>query len=458
MATNLHPGISGLRDDLDGHVVGPNDNGWDFARQAFNLTIDQRPELVAFPANADDVARIVGYAKQEGIRVAAQRTGHNAAPLGDLKGTILVKTSTMAGVELDGDARRAKVQAGAQWQDVVPAASDMGLAALHGSAPDIGIVGYSLGGGIGWYARKLGLAANSVTAIELVTGGGDLVRADADTEPELFWALRGGGGNFGVVTGMEFELHEVGELYAGALFFPFDRASDVLHAWGEWTASAPEEVTSVGRIIQFPPLDLIPEMLRGRSFALVEAAFLGSEDDGAEVLRPLRDLGPEMDTFEAVAPLRLPELHMDPPEPVPYLGEDGMLGDLPGQAIDDVLAVAGPGTGSPLLSVEIRHLGGALARSNPGDGALSAIEGAFLTYSVGMFADEASRAAIEASLAQVRESMAPYSGTRRYYNFVETQIEPSDLFEADSLDRLRRVKAQVDPDGVFQANHALGAE
>jgi FAD/FMN-containing dehydrogenase len=458
MATNLHPGITGLRGQLDGHVVGPNDNGWDFARQAFNLTIDQRPELVAFPANANDVVQLVEYARQEGVRVAAQRTGHNAAPLGDLKGTILVKTSTMAGVELDGEARRAKVQAGAQWQDVVPAASDLGLAALHGSAPDIGVVGYSLGGGIGWYARKLGLAANSVTALELVTGDGELVRADPNTRPDLFWALRGGGGSFGVVTGMEFELHDVGDIYAGALFFPFDRASDVLHAWGEWTASAPEELTSVGRIIQFPPLDLIPEVFRGRSFSLVEAAFLGSEEDGVELLRPLRDLGPEMDTFAMVAPARLPELHMDPPEPVPYLGEDGMLGELPGQAIDDMLAVTGPGTGSPLLSAEIRHLGGALARAHPDDGALSAIDGSFLTYSVGMFADEPSRAAVEASLAKIREAAAPYSGARRYYNFVETQIDPSDLFDADSLDRLRRVKAEVDPDGIFQANHALGAE
>lgn len=458
MTSNLHPGIAGLRDELEGHVVGPNDNGWDFARQAFNLTIDQRPELVAFPANAGDVARVVNFAREEGVRVAAQRTGHNAAPLGDLKGTILVKTSTMAGVEVDAEARRAKVEAGAQWQDVVPTASELGLAALHGSAPDIGIVGYSLGGGIGWYARKLGLAANSVTAIDLVTGDGELVRADASREPDLFWALRGGGGNFGVVTGMEFELHEVDQIYAGALFFPLDRASDVLHAWREWAAAAPEEVTSVGRVLQFPPLDLIPEVFRGRSFSLIEAAFMGSGEDGVDLLRPLRDLGPEMDTFEPVAPARLPELHMDPPEPVPYLGEDGMLGDLPGQAIDDLLAVVGPGTGSPLLSAEIRHLGGALARSNPGAGALSAIDGSFLTYAVGMFADEPSRAAVEASLAQLREAAAPYSGVRRYYNFVETQIEASDLFEADSLERLRQVKAQVDPDGIFQANHALGAE
>jgi FAD/FMN-containing dehydrogenase len=448
--------LEALRSSLDGHVLGPNDNGWDVARQAFNLTLDQRPELVALPANPADVVRLVEFASREGVRIAAQRTGHNAAPLGDLRGTILLKTSTMNGADVDAEARRARVGAGAQWQDVVPGASELGLAALHGSAPDIGIVGYSLGGGVGWYARKLGLAANSVTAIELVTADGGHVRASADEEPELFWALRGGGGNFGVVTAMEFALHEVPEIYAGVLFFPFDRAAEVLQAWREWTETVPDEVTSVGRIMQFPPLELVPEPLRGRSFSLVEATFMGSEAAGRELLGPLRDLGPEMDTFEVVPPAALPALHMDPPEPVPYGGEDGMLGELPPKAIDDLLEVAGPGSGSPLLSVELRHLGGALARAEPGNGALGAVDGSFLSYSVGMFGDEAGRSAVESSLARVREAIAPYGGVRRYSNFVEAKIEPTDLFDAESLERLRQVKAQVDPENLFQANHALG--
>lgn len=450
--------IASLRERLEGHVVGPGDNGWDVARQAFNLTIDQRPELVAFPASASDVVQLVEFAKQEGVRLAAQRTGHNAGPLGDLRGTILLKTSTMTGANVDPENRRATVAAGAQWQDVVPAASGLGLAALHGSAPDIGIVGYSLGGGIGWYARKLGLAANSVTKIELVTGDGELVHADADTRPDLFWALRGGGGNFGVVTGMEFALHEISEIYAGALFFPFERASEVLHAWAQWAESVPEELTSIGRILQFPPLDLIPEQFRGRSFSLVEAAYIGTESDGAELLRPLRDLGPEMDTFAIVPPATLPELHMDPPEPVPYAGSDNMLAELPPKAIDQLLEVAGPGSNSPLLSVELRHLGGALARPEPGHGALAAVEGSFLTYSVGMYGDEASKAAVEANLASVNEAFAPYGGVRRYYNFVETKVEPSLLFDSESLERLRRVKAETDPDGIFHASHALSVE
>ena len=450
--------IESLRGSLEGHLIGPNDNGWDVARQAFNLTIDQRPELVALPANPSDVVKLVEFARSAGVRLAAQRTGHNAGPLGDLRGTILLKTSTMTGAVVDRESRRAKVAAGAQWQDVVPTASMLGLAALHGSAPDIGIVGYSLGGGIGWYARKLGLAANSVTRVELVTGAGELIHADAETRPDLFWALRGGGGNFGIVTGMEFALHEISEVYAGALFFPVERASEVLHAWAQWVESVPEELTSVGRLLQFPPLDLIPEHFRGRSFALVEAAYLGTESEGAELLRPLRDLGPDIDTFAVVPPAALTDLHMDPPEPVPYAGEDNMLGELPPQAIDALLEVAGPDSGSSLLSVELRHLGGALARSEPGNGALAAVEGSFLTYSVGMYGDEASKAAVEANLASVTQALAPYSSVRRYYNFVDRKVEPSLLFDSQSLERLRRVKAENDPDNIFHASHALSVE
>lgn len=444
--------------DFKGRLVRPGDGDWDQARQAFNLTLDQRPELVALAADADDVARVVRFAAGHGLRVAAQRTGHAAGPLGDLEGTVLLKASAMTRTRIDAEKRRARVQAGAQWQDVVPAASEHGLAALHGSAPDIGIVGYSLSGGIGWYARKLGLATNGITAVELVSADGEQVRASAESEPELFWALRGGGGNFGVVTALEFALHEVGEIYAGAVFFPFERASEVLHTWREWIATVPEEVTSVGRMLQFPPLEMIPEPFRGRSFSLVEATCLADEATGRELLRPLRELGPEIDTFGSVPPAALPALHMDPPEPVPYEGEDFMLADLPADAIDDALAAAGPGSGSPLLSVELRHLGGALARPEPDHGALAAIDGVILGYSVGMFGDEAGRRAIEAQLARVRAATAPYAAERRYFNFCEAKVDASTFFDAETLTRLRRVKTTVDPEGMFRANHAIYEE
>jgi FAD/FMN-containing dehydrogenase len=173
---------------------------------------------------------------------------------------ILLRTDRLRGVEIDAERRVARVRAGSKWEEVVPRASDLGLAALHGSTPDVSVAGYSLGGGVGWYARKHGLSTNSVLAIELVTADGKLRRVDHDNEAELFWALRGGGGNFGVVTALEVQLYDIPEVYAGVLFFPWERSSEVLHAWLDWTRTVPEEMTSVGRILQFPPLEELPSI------------------------------------------------------------------------------------------------------------------------------------------------------------------------------------------------------
>lgn len=453
--TQSAPHATTLAAELEGRVVAAGDGDWDLARQAFNLTLDQRPALVAFPADAADVARAVRFAAANGLRVAAQRTGHNAEPLGSLDGTVLLNPRALDSVEIDAGARRARVAGGACWGDVVPAASELGLAALHGSTATVGIAGYTLGGGVGWYARKHGLAANHVSAIELVTADGELRRVDAEHEPDLFWALRGGGGGFGVVTALEFELLPIAEVCAGALFFPFERAGEVLHAWREWTASVPEEVTSVGRLLQFPPLPEIPEPMRGNAFSVVEAVCLTDEARGAELLAPLRELGPAMDTFAMVPPAGIAELHMDPPEPVPYRGQHQLLGELPAQAVDDLLAVAGPGTGSPLLSVELRHLGGALARREDRHGALAAIDAPFMEFAVGMAADPAGTAALETVLAGVDAALEPYDAGTRYQNFHEQRINAEAFFDADTCARLRAIKAQVDPAGTMRANHEL---
>ena len=446
--------VAQLRSECKGDVLAPGDDGFDAARQAFNLMIDQRPAAIAMPADADDLGAIVRFAREHGKRVAPQRTGHNAGPLGDLSDTLLVKTNALDEVEIDQDARTARVGGGAQWQDLVPRASELGLAALHGSAPDIGIAGYTVGGGMGWYARKHGLAANSVTAIELVTGEGDLVRADRDNEPDLFWALRGGGGNFGVVTALEFELYPISEVYAGILFFPFERASEVLHAWREWVAGVPDEVTSVGRLLQFPPIDEIPEVVRGQSFAVVEAVCLMSEADASELLRPLRDLGPAMDTFATVPPAALADLHMDPPTPVPYLSTHELLGDVSAEAMDEFLAVAGPGSGSPLLSVELRHTGGAMARSEPGNGALASVPGSFLAFGVSMTPDEGVAGLVQTHLDKLREALAPYR-CGAYLNFAEEVHDPREAFSEEDCRRLVEVKDQHDPGNVFHANHQV---
>lgn len=263
-----------LDSSITGGVVAQGSPGYEDARRAWNLAADQRPAVVVLAESAADVGDAVRFARSHGMRVAPQSTGHGAMALEPLDGQLLLKLSRMRRVDVDPTRRKLRVEAGAQWQDVTVPADEHGLAALAGSSPNVGVIGYTLGGGLGWLARRYGLAANSVTAVELVTADGRLARIDADHEPELFWAVRGGG-TVGVVTAMEMDLYPVREVYAGALFFPIARSAEVLQTWRAWTDTVPDEMTSIARILRLPPLPDIPEHLRGQDFALVEAAYLG---------------------------------------------------------------------------------------------------------------------------------------------------------------------------------------
>jgi UDP-N-acetylenolpyruvoylglucosamine reductase len=448
-------GVGELRDLVDGHVVLPGDDGWDLARQAWNLAADQGPVAVVFVETPADVAAVVEYARGRGLRVATQATGHFAGSLDGFENTILVKTSRMRRLEIDPDARTAHAEAGVLWEEVVLAAGEHGLAGLAGSSPDVGVVGYTLGGGVGWLARRYGLAANSVVAVELVTADGRFVRADRDNEPDLFWAVRGGGGSFGIVTAIEFALYPVAEVYAGILFFPFERAAEVLNAWSEWVEDTPEEITSAGRLIQFPPIPDIPEPVRGRSFVMVEAAFMGSEADGAELLRPLRELGPEMDTFATIPAAELRFLHMDPPQPVPGAGDGMALAELTSETVEALVAVAGPGSGSPLLSVELRQLGGAVAVERPEHGAVGHIDAGFALFGVGMALDPGMEAAVKVHAQTVKDALAPWADGRGYFNFSDTPLEGRSLYPPATYLRLQDVKVAYDPDELFRASHPI---
>ena len=236
---------SSLASALEGKIALADQPGWDEARRAWQLNVDQRPAAVAYPESAQDVVSAVRFARKRGQRVAAQGTGHNAAPLGSLHDTLLLKTERMRGVSIDPRTRIARAEAGVLSLEVVQAAARHGLAMPSGTSPDVGVVGYTIGGGIGLLGRRYGLSANNVHAIELVTADGQLVRADREREPDLFWAVRGGGGSFGVVTAIELELFELAEAYAGALWFPVERAGEVMPAWRELTRAAlPDELTT----------------------------------------------------------------------------------------------------------------------------------------------------------------------------------------------------------------------
>ena len=249
------------------------------------------------PSTVEDVVDAVEYAAERDLRIVVQGTGHGAAVHGSLDGTLLLNMREMRGVEIDVENRRARVEAGALWEDVVAPATEHGLTALHGSSPNVGVVGYSLGGGIGWLARKHGLAAESVLAVELVTADGALVRADRTQNTDLFWALRGGGGGLGVVVAMEIALYAVEELVAGMMIWPWEQSEEVLTRYVEWAETAPSSVSASARLLQIPPLPDIPEYLRGRQIVVIDGAVLGTEDEANEILAPLRELGPEIDTF-----------------------------------------------------------------------------------------------------------------------------------------------------------------
>jgi FAD/FMN-containing dehydrogenase len=439
---------------LGDRAVGPEDPAWDQARRAWNLAVDQHPAAVATPESPDDVVAVIEIAREHGLRVAPQGTGHGAPPRASLEGSVLADMSRMNAVEIDPELRRARLQAGAQWQHIAGPAAEHGLAGLAGTAPDVCVTGYVTGGGAGWMIRRYGLAANSIRAAEVVTADARQVRADADSEPELFWALRGGGGSFGVVTALELELFSVRELYAGVLFWPQERAAEVLKAWREWTVELPEEMTSMGRLLNVPPLEEIPEPLRGRSFVVVEAAWLGDEAGGAKQLAALRELGPELDTFAMIPPPGLGALHMDPPQPVPAVGEGMLLGDFPADAIDAVLAATGPGTESPLLSIEVRHLGGAAARPDAEHGALAAIDAPHLMFAVGLAMSPEMAQAASQRVDQVQAALSPWDAGR-FFNFTEAPLGAGRMFAEDVYRRLCEVKSRYDPDNLIQANHEI---
>jgi hypothetical protein len=444
-----------LRRRHAGRVVLPGDPDWDDARQAWNLHNDQRPAAVALCESADDVAAVVAFANQHDLRVTVQGTGHNAVAAGPMTDTILLKTSPMRGVSIDPARKRARAEGGAIWIDVVEAAGEHGLAALAGSAPDVGVVGYTLGGGLSWLARHYGLAANHVHAIEVVTADARQRRVDHDHDPELFWALRGGGGGFAIVTAIEFSLFEVSEVFAGAMFWPWERAREVLEAWREATSSLPDTVTSVGRLLQVPPLPDIPEPLRGRNFVAVEAAALDGEPSIAPLLERLRALDPEMDTFATVPAPALSHLHMDPEEPVPGTGGHQLLAHATPETIAELVRVAGPGSGSPLLSVEMRHLGGAAAASPGGAGVVGAIDGQFMVFAVGMVMAPEAAAAIDAHVATPTDALARWKADRRVMNFCEHRVDPRSFFDPAVYDRLVAVKRSYDPHDRFVATHPM---
>lgn len=437
-------------------VHHPGDPGYDRVRMPWNLAVDQRPDVVALPRTVEEVVDVVRAAAAAGLRVAPQATGHGAGPLGEqgLTGAVLLRTSALTGVTVDPVSRTARVLGGTTWDAVLEAAAPHGLTAAHGSAPDVGVIGYLLGGGLSFYGRRHGLGVNAVRALDVVLPDGTLRRVDAD-DAELFWAVRGGGGSVGVVVAVEIDLLPYPDVVAGMLLWGRDRAPEVLRAWREWTTGLPESVTTSLRVMSFPPLPELPPFLSGRDVVVVDGALLEDDERAAALLAPLRALEPEVDTMGRMPSAGLLAVHMDPPTPVPAVGDHALLGPLDDAADAAFLGQVGPGTRSGLMFAELRHLGGAFAREPEGGGALSRLSGEYAMLAVAVAPEPGAVVAGRAAAFAVVRAMAPWTVPGLAPTFAENRVEASRVHAADVLARLHAVRDRVDPDRVLQPAHSL---
>lgn len=446
-----------LRGLCGGGVHLPGDPAYDAARAPWNLAADLRPAAVALPRSPQDVADVVRAAARAGLRVAPQGTGHGAGPLVgvDLSDVVLVKLSELTGVTVDPAARTARIVGGTLWQDVAAATAPHGLTPLHGSAGDVAAAGFCLGGGLSFYGRQHGLAASSVVAVEVVTADGELVRADAEHHPDLFWAVRGGGGSFGVVVALEVRLLPVADVFAGMLLWDRERAPAVVRAWADWTREVPESVTTSLRVMSFPPLPELPPFLSGRQVVVVDGALLEDDERAAELLAPLRALEPELDTMARIAAPDLLAVHMDPPQPTPNVGHHCVLGSFDDAAADALLAEVGPGVQTPLLFAELRHLGGALGRPDPAGGAAASLPGEYALLGIAVAATPEMAAAGTDACTRLVDALGPWRVRGQMMTFAERAGDASPGYAEGDWSRLRALREAYDPDGRFVANHPV---
>jgi FAD/FMN-containing dehydrogenase len=446
-----HLRAESLRGLCGGSVHLPGDPAYDLARSPWNLQMSEFPAAVAYPAFPDEVADVLRTASGAELAVAVQGTGHGAPPLeGRLTDAVLLRTSAMTELSVDPERRRARVGAGVLWGDLAIEAGRAGLVGLHPSSPDVGVVGYTLGGGIGWYARSLGLQCNTVTAVELVLADGTFVRATADADADLFWALRGGAAPLGVVTALEFDLFPLDTVVAGYLAWDATEVERLLPAWVQWCADAPEAATTSFRLVDVPAMEHIPAPLRRRRLAIIDGAVLGDDAVANEVLAPLRALRPEFDSVTRVPAESLVRLHLEPEGPTPAYATSTLVRELPDAAIAAIVDTVGPGSDTVLAIAELRQLGGALGRPDPDGGALNALDGAFLALGVGLSGDPAAQ---RMDAARFLTAVEPWATGRYYLPMLDDRADTRKAFPPGVHARLSGVRRSVDPRGLFLHPH-----
>lgn len=444
-----------LAANVRGPVFLPGDDGYDVERDSFQAAFHHRPAVVVGAECADDVRAAMAFADERGLAVAVQATGHGlSATLSD-EG-ILINTTRMDDIQVDAASGTAWIEAGVRFEQLVPEAARHGLAPLNGSAPHVGAVGYTLGGGLGLLSRSFGYAADHVRRLDLVTGDGRLHHVTADSEPDLFWALRGGSGNFGVVTGIEIELLPVSRIYGGSLYFDGELAEKVLRAWLDWTVDLPEGLTSSVSLLPFPDVPVVPEPLRGRYVAQVRIAFTGDAETGAELVDPLRAVGPRlMDDLREMPYTESWSICNDPTTPHGYHSDNALLRDFDADVVPTLLTLAGP-TADAMCILEFRHLGGALARQPAVANAVGGRDAHYMVSVLSPLFELSDVEKVQSVHEQVLEAVKPWM-SGRCLNFLlggyKTAEQVATTYNSDDYHRLAELKSRHDPKNVFHRNH-----
>jgi FAD/FMN-containing dehydrogenase len=429
----------------------PGDEGFDARRSGFNVAVEHHPHVIVEAAGPADVAAAVRFAAEAGRPVAVMTTGHGPTVPAD--GAVLVRTGAMDRVEVDPVRRTARVGGGAAWRAVIEAAAPHGLAPLNGSSPHVGVAGYTLGGGIGLLARRFGFAADHVRRLDVVTADGRRRHVTAETDPDLFWALRGAGANFGIVTALEIDLFPVASLLGGELLFDATASEDVLHVYANWVRDLPETMASSVMLLTYPDVPAVPGDLRGRHVTHVRIAYSGDDlARGRRWLEPLRRLGPTLaDTVRVMPYADVGSIHHEPvDEPVPAFDRNLHLRDLDHDAVDVLVDQAGPEAGAPYL-VELRAWGGALSRPPAVPNAVAGRDAAWSLLAISDPAIE-NRTRRDELLA----AMAPWATGTTFLNFNGVEDGSIDAvrraYRPVDLARLQHLKARYDPDNLFRVN------
>lgn len=448
--------VQALVDSVTGPVTVPGDEGYGVDARAFNLATQHSPDVVLGAADADDVAAGVRWAARLGLPVSVQATGHGASS--PIEGGLLISTRRMQDIVVDPVAQTAQVGAGVKWRDLLAASVPHGLIGLNGSSTDVGVVGYTLGGGLPVLGRAFGFAADHVRSFEVVTPDGEARHVDAESDPELFAALRGGAGGFAIVTSMVCGLLPLAEIYGGGIMFPGADASAVLAAFGEWYPTLPETAAPSIALLRLPDLEFVPAPLRGQFVVHLRFAYVGDAGEGEALLAPMREVStPLMDMVAPMSYRDIDMVHMDPVDPMPFEDGGALLRSFDTAAQETLLALAGPQVDSPLLMVELRPLGGRLARPSDGTDSVSGRDAAFSLITIGLMVPPVA-ALVPAAIQQVLTAMEPYATGGTMVNFHGRPGDAADRARAwspETYARLSATKSSYDPTNMLRFGHGI---